>query len=934
MRIIYCLLALFISSELFSQPFGALPSSPASVTKTGRMGLRYTFVSSTLLQPAIDNEPNHRVKVENIGPNAKTNVRVSYTGLNADGTVPTLSGGGFAVFPNGGSVNLSSRDTTVVQGWSSGWRECSCISDGNNNKSVRFIFAYDSTFYGPDGLPDGTIALADTIIQPIVIVQRSQSQQNQIGVIQTSATQTLRGQFIIPGYIKSLVSLNTVSIATNGLTWAIYPNTPSSITTVDSSNGNRYYRFNLTVDPRTDYRIEAKFNSTNLALLVPATTIVVPTAASNDTLRATVLPYGKASFSIDSVITHETEVGFWRTVFAPGDSSITVFPGQENWYGATNTERNVYRAKSKIIKYKADWAGFGTKLWEYALPTESWGGGVSKDGKHIVYMINQKGRESGLENDPTVDWVGVLDGTTGQKKWGLRGNQQIQEGLEVAISSTGTYIAMGTTGSGRFSVYRNNGNSGTLLWSNPADFANGNKDIGQIRKIVFSDNDQYVYAGCGDMYLRKYKIADSSLVWKAYIGGWPFVNGLVIANGYVITGTKSKDRTVIRDSDGVVQYFAGTFGYDASVDSSFSGPVFGFGPIVTDRNSGRAIASVGGNSVKHSILNGSFVLTADRFVDVYPRYGGNSVANKATYIGSGSGEQSQSGWASATGDRIVVAARDLSTGVFPRKTAAFYKINRTINRYPTMDSIGAKSFTKFDTLRLKISYRDFNDYITANTQLSLTATAETADLKTIVRGDSVIIYGAAGFNGIAAVTVSIAETATTEKWTVSERFPVTVNCNTITTPTITKDIDNFLVSSSLYNNTWYKDNMLMSDTTQKIKPTSSGNYAVKVVQGGCSSSLSSATNYIPTALTNLSAGQFIKTFPNPVRSELHIQYQLNGTNSIKAMLYDVTGKLVLQQNSLSNGGSLPMGNLIRGSYLLRLYDRNAKLLHTEILIKD
>ena len=303
MRFFYLLLALFISSELFSQPFGALPSSPTVVTKIGRMGLRYTFVSSTLLQPAIDNEPNHRVKVENIGPNAKTNVRVSYTGLNADGTVPTLSGGGFAVFPNGGSVNLSSRDTTVVQGWSSGWRECSCISDGNNNKSVRFIFAYDSTFYGPDGLPDGTIALADTIIQPIVIVQRSQSQQNQIGVIQTSATQTLRGQFIIPGYIKSIVSLNTVSIATNGLTWAIFPNTPSSISTVDSSNGNRYYRFNLTVDPRTDYRIEAKFNSTNLALLVPATTIVVPTAASNDTLRATVLPYGKASFSIDSVIT-------------------------------------------------------------------------------------------------------------------------------------------------------------------------------------------------------------------------------------------------------------------------------------------------------------------------------------------------------------------------------------------------------------------------------------------------------------------------------------------------------------------------------------------------------------------------------------------------------------------------------------------------------
>jgi hypothetical protein len=126
----------------------------------------------------------------------------------------------------------------------------------------------------------------------------------------------------------------------------------------------------------------------------------------------------------------------------------------------------------------------------------------------------------------------------------------------------------------------------------------------------------------------------------------------------------------------------------------------------------------------------------------------------------------------------------------------------------------------------------------------------------------------------------------------------------------------------------------MTDTSQKIKPTSSGNYTVKVIQGGCSSTISSATNYIPTALVNLSAGQFIKTFPNPVHSELKVQYLLNGINTVKALLYDVSGKMVLQQNILSNGGSLPMGNLIKGSYLLRLYDKNGKLLHTEILIKD
>lgn len=79
-----------------------LPAAPTAKVVTGKLGLKYTFVSNTLLQPNLDNEPNHRVKVENIGTNIKTSVTVSYTGLNADSSMPILSGGGFASFPNGG----------------------------------------------------------------------------------------------------------------------------------------------------------------------------------------------------------------------------------------------------------------------------------------------------------------------------------------------------------------------------------------------------------------------------------------------------------------------------------------------------------------------------------------------------------------------------------------------------------------------------------------------------------------------------------------------------------------------------------------------------------------------------------------------------------------------------------------------------------------
>jgi hypothetical protein len=749
-----------------------LPSPPPAVTKAGRFGFRYTFISPTLLQQGLDNEPNHRLKVENLGTSAKTNVRVDHTGLNADGSVPTLSGGGFAVFPNGGTLNLRAGDTTAVQGWSSGWRECGCITDGVNDKLVRFIITYDSAYYGPDGLKDGDITLRDTVVQPVKIVQRSAGGLSNIQpALQTDPAQTLSGSFVVPGYLLPFVTLLTVRLSTLERSFAL---NPGSLRTVDSL-GNRYTHFMVTVNPRSDYLLTATFQSSLAGLLVPPANIVVPTASSHARLNATALPYGRAQFSIDSVWIHASETGFWRTVFAPGDSSVTVFPGQENWLGATTAEKNANRVKSKVMKFSVAQATFGAKRWEKAIPFESWGGAVSQDGKVVVYMINQRGAEANLQDNPSVDWVGVLDGTTGQTRWGLRGNAATMEGLEVGVSSRGDYIALGTTGSGRLTLYRNNGGSGTFLWSNVADYANGNPGIGQVRKIVFSADDRYVYTGSGDMYLRKYRVSDGTLVWKAYIGGWPFVNGLAIANGLIATGTKSRDRTLVRDSDGSVVYFSPAMHFDVHMDSAFRGPVFGFGPQVTDATTGRAIAHVGSLGVKHAILDGQFAVMADQTVDVYSRHGGSPLAVRKTWVGGGSGEQSQSGWASPTGDRVVVAARDLMTGSLPRNTLGFFRVNRSINRYPSMDSIGSRSFQSGDTLRFKVGYRDFSDYDKPDTDLTLTATPDTSGLRAVVRGDSVIVY-AVGFTGSTFLTVRVAETSTAERYAVSERIFVTVSC--------------------------------------------------------------------------------------------------------------------------------------------------------------
>ena len=748
--------------------------------QTGRFGLKYTYVSTTTNDLSIDNYPNHKLKVENVSNLKRTDVTVSFTGTNADFSVPPLSGGGFAVFPNGGNINLRVGDTTVVQGWSTGWNECSCLTNGSNSKYVRYIFSMDSTWYGPDGLPDGTVTISDTLFQPVTIISSANATSQLLSYIMRNPSQQLKGKVVIPEYILSTTSLSYAKIATNGASWSFYPPSSSYITTTDSLN-NRYINFNLTVDPRTDYRLEFGFTSTNSSLYIPPVNIVVTGSSSQTALFATALPYGKAIFSVDSVVTYNSSTGYWRSVFADGDSTVTVFPGQENWFGTTTTEKRLHMGDSKIIKYKVDNTNYGTQSWEYKVPTETWGGSVSKDGKYVVYMIKQRGLEMGLENDPTVDWIGVLDGTNGAKLWTLRGDLNTMVGMEVGISSTGTYIAVGSTGIGRVTLYKNNRTSGTLQWTNPVDFVNGNTDIGQVRKLVFSADDQYLYVGSGDMYLRKYRVSDGTLIWKSYIGGWPFVNGLVISNGYIYTGTKSRDRTIIKETDGSVVYLSEGLGYDVTVASTTNTPIYGFGAGVTEFTSGRIIASIGGNAVKHAILNGSFVLMADRTVDVYSKFGGLPLASRSTYMGTGNGEQSQSGWASSTGDRIMLTARDLVSGIFPRKGIAFYRINKQINRYPTIDSIKSKSFAQGDTLRFKITYADYNDYNTANTSITVSATSVTNGINIIVRVDSIIVYASAGFAGTGTIKVKVSETTTTENFQVWENVPISVT-GTCTSP--------------------------------------------------------------------------------------------------------------------------------------------------------
>ncbi|MEY8850086.1 M28 family peptidase [Psychroserpens sp. XS_ASV72] len=104
-------------------------------------------------------------------------------------------------------------------------------------------------------------------------------------------------------------------------------------------------------------------------------------------------------------------------------------------------------------------------------------------------------------------------------------------------------------------------------------------------------------------------------------------------------------------------------------------------------------------------------------------------------------------------------------------------------------------------------------------------------------------------------------------------------------------------------------------TNQSYTPTVSGTYAVEVTSGACTE-ISECFEFDTLGLDSFVASE-VKLFPNPVKSQLHID--VSGIDGAIALdLFDVSGKLILQKTSSDHITSLPMKELPEGVYFLKL----------------
>ncbi len=158
--------------------------------------------------------------------------------------------------------------------------------------------------------------------------------------------------------------------------------------------------------------------------------------------------------------------------------------------------------------------------------------------------------------------------------------------------------------------------------------------------------------------------------------------------------------------------------------------------------------------------------------------------------------------------------------------------------------------------------------------------------------------------------------------------------NVTSAPMLSRDSTNYLVSSVGTKNSWFKDGTQLSDTTQKIKPTISGSFAVKTTQNGCVSALSIPYYYLVTDIFNLSADEYIKLAPNPFSNQINFDFIVKGYQRLNIEVFDIaTGTKVASQTNLTAGSKITLGQLAGGTYIFRVTSNDNKIVQQFKVLK-
>jgi hypothetical protein len=303
----------------------------------------------------------------------------------------------------------------------------------------------------------------------------------------------------------------------------------------------------------------------------------------------------------------------------------------------------------------------------------------------------------------------------------------------------------------------------------------GSAVAGQNRELQWLDADSSIAISTGDGSVYRYALASdkksASLVWKAYTGGWGFINGFSVSkNGlYLGLGTKSKDQTIIEAATGRVLWskFTGNFDVAFTPDAN---RIATFGGYIYRTLDGVFLGTTGRAGVSFFSPDGNYLMQADRVEftnrgesdnaltimnnigDRIADIGGKSNHFDSSDLTKTGGEQSQWAYWSEDGKRIIVLSRDMDlpeeVGIsiysFDAKVVA--ATAPTITSQPSASSVAVGSAASFSIVAggtAPLSYQWRKDGVAISGATSSTYTI--ASTKTSDAGSyTVVVTNSAG----------------------------------------------------------------------------------------------------------------------------------------------------------------------------------------------
>jgi hypothetical protein len=270
-------------------------------------------------------------------------------------------------------------------------------------------------------------------------------------------------------------------------------------------------------------------------------------------------------------------------------------------------------------------------------------------------------------------------------------------------------------------------------------------------------------------------------------------------------------------------------------------------------------------------------------------------------------------------------------------------ISLTVKANALLDTVGNKNIaTSISVIEKLIP----DAPATANLSLC-TGTSASTLTATALSGHSLVWYNAptSGTPPLSASPTPTTTTAGTTSYYVAQtktatgcesakaKLTILVNA-TPGIPILSRDTANYLVSSSLKGNTWYKDGVAIQDTTAKFKPTTSGAYTVKATENGCTSATSATYYFLVTDIINLSANEFIKLAPNPFNNKVNFDFVVKGYPQLNIEVYELsTGAKVVSKQNVSAGTGLFFDQLSAGTYLFRITSNDRKVVQQFKMVK-